>query len=453
VRPFRRGARFAIRRGLTWVLCLAGFAAPARAEEPLWPPWGPVLLGAQVNLIGQRLLPFHSPYAGPNSLKADGDARLSHAYGLYFGAQVTDRLQGYADVEMVRGSGISKATGLGGYTNGDVIRQGTVNLGKAPYIARGFGRYVIPLTSETTPVERGMDQLPGEDPVRRVEIKFGRLAANDDFDQNRYANSARTQFMNWSLFNNTAWDFAADTRGFTNGIVVAWVDPAWTVRAGSYQMPTSANGNVFDRDVLRANGNNLEVVVRPVEGGPVVRLLGYLNQARMGDYRSALTRGRATGATPSVSLDERPGRVKYGFGLNVEQPIADGGETGAFLRLGWNDGRTETFVFTEVDRVVSLGLQVSGARWGREDDRLGIGYAFDAISRPHRDYLAAGGSGFMLGDGRLSYGLERLLEVYYRWQPLRYLQVSPGFQYIQHPGYNRDRGPAYVFSLRLRLGY
>jgi len=135
----------------------------------------------------------------------------------------------------------------------------------------------------------------------------------------------------------------------------------------------------------------------------------------------------------------------------VEQPLADHGETGLFLRRGWNDGHTETFTFTEVDRVLSLGLQRSGAHGGRDADRLGIGSVFESLLRPPRDYPASGGSGFVLGDGRPSHGLERLLDAYCRWQALRYVQVSPGYQFMQNPGYNRARGPAHLLGLRLRF--
>ncbi len=429
-------------------------AEEAAFEYPGWyPSWGPRLLGAQFTLVGQSLLPFASPYSGPNSLTGKGDGVLSETYGLYLGSQVTRHFQVYADVEMARGSGIGGAIGLGGYANGEVIRQGSVDLGQAPYLARLFARYVVPLSESMETVEREMDHLPGRQATRRLEVKLGKMALPDDFDLNRYANSARTQFLNWSLFNDTAWDFAADTRGYTNGLMVAFIDRRWALRVGSYQMPTRANGNELDYDLGRARGDNVELTLQPTAVGTVVRLLAYVNQGRMGDYREALRRARTTGTTPSISADDRPGRMKYGFGINLEQPLADDGNTGLFARAGWSDGRTENFAFTEVDRHLSAGIQVSGARWSRPDDRFGAGYAVHWLSAEHRDYLAAGGKGFMLGDGRLSYGTERILEMYYRLQVFRFAQVGPDFQYIANPGYNRDRGPAFVLGGRLRVAY
>lgn len=222
-------------------------AAPAAQQAR---PWVPALLGAQITVIGQTLRPFDSPYRGPNSLDPAGATLATHSYGVYGGMALAPWLQVYLDGEMALGQGVG--TGLAGLTNGDVIRQGSVELAKAPYIARVFLKALIPVGTDTQRVGRGQDQLPGIQPRTRLEAKVGKLAASDDFDQNRYANSTRTQFMNWGLWNNSAWDFAADTRGYSWGLVVAWVRPAWEVRLGSYMMPTFANGNVFDGDLARA---------------------------------------------------------------------------------------------------------------------------------------------------------------------------------------------------------
>jgi hypothetical protein len=447
--PWRSPALAAI---VAVALLLAGPARPCFADSAPLPDWVPRLLGAQFTYIGQRLIAFPAAYSGPNSLKSTGDQQATDTYGLYFGSRLTRRLQAYLDLEMARGSAVSHATGLGGLTNGDVIREGTVNLGMGPYVARAYLRYLLPLGpagAETVPAERGMDHFPGPEPATRLEIKAGKLALTDDFDQNRYANSARLQFMNWGLFNATAWDYAADTRGYTFGVLAAWVHPAWTLRAASAQMPTLANGNVFDQHFDRARGDNLELQLGPWSRGTIVRLLVYQNHARMGIYREAIERGLAAGTPPDIVADDKEGRAKHGFGLNVEQPLADRGETGLFLRLGWNDGRTEDFVFTEVDRQVSGGIQVAGNAWHRPDDRLGLGTTVHGLSRDHRDYLAAGGLGFLLGDGALRYGWEEILELYYRFQLAKAWQLSPDVQYIRDPGYNRDRGPATVLALRV----
>jgi hypothetical protein len=416
------------------------------------PSWLPRIVGFQVTAIGQWLPSFESRYAGPNSLASAGDQAVSHTYGLYLGARLARWLEAYLDLEQAKGKGISRTTGLGGITNGDVVRQGSADLGTGPYIARAFLRYVVGLGASTAePLDRSQDQLAGVVPASRLEFVAGKVAANDLFDLNRYANSTRSQFMNWGLFQNTAWDFAADTRGYTNGLAIALVRPRWTVRAGSFQMPRRANGNQFDPRVVHARGDNIEVTLRPDSRGTVVRILAYQNHARMGDYGEALA--EAAGTIPDIVANDREGRVKHGVGLNVEHALSDAGETGVFLRLGWNDGKTESFAFTEVDRHVSTGIQIAGTHWGRGPDRAAVALVVHGLSRPHRDYLGAGGQGFLLGDGGLNYGSEEILEGYYRLQIGNFLQVSPDLQFLRHPGYNRDRGPAVVLGFRLNARY
>jgi hypothetical protein len=429
--------------------------AVKQQEEDQQPSWVPKVLGLQFNGIYQNVPGFHSPYAGDFSLRTDGGRghNITHIYGVYLGSQLAPTLQAYLDIEMAKGSGVSKGLGLGGVTNGDVLRVGSENLGTGPYVARAYLRYFYPLSAETEKAERGIDQLPGNEPVKRIDFKAGKMSAADDFDQNRYANSTRTQFLNISFINNTAWDFAADTRGYSYGFVVALLQPKWRLAFGSYMVPTLANGATFDRQIEKAQGSNLELTLKPNDAGTVIRLLTYLNRARMGNYEDALSIGQATSTVPSVLANETEGRTKYGFGLNFEQPIADDGETGVFGRIGWNDGHNETFCYAEVDRHLSLGTQLSGVHWGRKEDRIGVAYAVHGLSSQHKDYLAAGGLGMVLGDGRLNYGYENILETYYRVQVNKYAQVSPDLQYIANPGYNRDRGPAAVISMRVRLSY
>jgi high affinity Mn2+ porin len=446
----------------------AGVAMPAAADVPLAASataaagpdsYWPTLLGAQYTYVLQHQTALDSPYAGRLSLLAQGDTQPTNTIGFYGGWAPASGVQLYLDTEKFMGAGVSGATGLGGLTNGDVVREGTVGLKKTFYIARAFVRLMLPLGDAVTPVARAQDQIAGREATTRLEFKAGRMAVTDDFDHNRYASAPRTQFMNWSLWANTAWDYAANTRGFTDGFVLSYFSPSWVLRYGLYRMPLYANGQTL-QTLNRAQGQNLELTLSPWPSGLIVRFLGYRNTARMGDYRAALALAAANGTVPDVAADDRNGRHKYGFGLNAELPLADSGDTGIFMRAGWNDGATETFVFTEVDRQLSGGVQLSGVHWGRKTDVLGLGLAVQGLSDPHRDYLAAGGSGFLLGDGRLNYAHEQILELYYRLQlfdalgrvPLR-LQLSPDFQFIRNPGYNQDRGPVRFYGVRLHLEY
>ena len=447
----------------------AHVAARTATLEGAAPFWAPQILGLQINAIAQTLAPFRSPYSGSSSLVSTGDHGVSHVYGVYLGAEPftwgrngepRTTVQAYLDVEMARGHGVSRATGLAGVTNGDVLRAGSADLGSGPYVARAFVRLTRPLAGGRAldTLSRGADQLPGSTAATRLEITAGKIAASDMFDVNRYANTTRTQYMNWGLFQNTAWDFAADTRGYTNGIAAAWITPRWSLRVGAFQMPIQANGNKFDGDLRRARGDNIEGTWSPGRGEqdshlPTLRLLGYVNRARMGRYAAAIAKGQALGRNPSIVDDDAPGRTKYGWGVNIEQPITDDGETGAFVRGGWNDGANESFAFTEVDRHFSAGVQLSGAHWMRRDDRFAIALLRHGIVAVHQTYLAAGGVGFLLGDGQLTYGPEQIVETFYRMQATAHLQVSPDLQIITNPGYNRDRGPAVVASLRVNLRY
>jgi hypothetical protein len=418
-----------------------------------------MLLGAQYTFIEQQQSSLRSPYQGPLSLYPQGDRQGTHTLGFYSGWAPVNWAQLYFDTEKFMGAGVSGTTGLGGLTNGDVLRQGVTGLKKQFYIARLYARLMLALGTGSAPVARAQDQIPGTEAPTRLELKAGRLALPDDFDRNRYASSTRTQFMNWSLWDNTAWDYAANTRGYTDGFMLAFVSPAWSLKYGLYRMPLVANGQALET-LARARGENLELTLSPPTLTTIVRLLAYRNTGRLGDYAQALAIAAATGTVPSVAANDREGRHKYGFGVNLEQPLADDGETGLFLRLGWNDGKTEDFAFTEVDRVASFGAQLAGVRWRRTDDRLGAGVVIDGLSGPHHTYLGAGGSGFLLGDGRLNYASEQIFETYYRaqwaWSPwgagVR-VQLGPDFQYIRNPGFNHDRGPVRFYSLRLHLEY
>ncbi|MBF0515873.1 MAG: carbohydrate porin [Nitrospirae bacterium] len=419
------------------------------------PPWFPNLLGLQFNGIYQNVPGFRSPYKADNSYSSDGvfGHTLTHIYGIYLGTQLSPRLQFYFDYEMAKGEGVSSGHGLGGYTNGDVIRVGGGDLGNGPYVARAYFRYIVPLADETEKVERAPDQLPGNEYVNRIEIKAGRMSPSDDFDLNRYANNTRTQFINYAFIYNPAWDEATDTRGYSYGVLAALVQPKWRLALGVYMVPTSANGYRMDTQLFQAQGSNLEFTCKPNDSGTVIRALAYLNRARMGNYNEAVAIANDTGSTPDVFADERRARTKYGFGINIEQPLADDGETGLFGRIGWNDGHNENFMYTEVDQHLSLGVQLSGIHWGRPEDRVGLASAIQGISRQHRDYLAAGGLGMLIGDGQLNYGPEQILEMYYRLQIGKYVQITPDYMLIANPGYNRDRGPASIMSMRMRVAY
>jgi len=409
----------------------------------------PYLAGGQSTVIWQWKPAFHSPYQGPHSLQSQTESATSDTYTFYTGVRPYRWLEIYADPEMVRGGGLSDALGLAGFTNGEVIRNPSI--GGDPYLARLFLRATWPLDGPTERRDSDQLQIGGEFAVSRLAFLFGILATNDLFDTNRYANNARTQFMNWALLTDPAYDFAADTRGYSRGAALEWATPVALVRAAVFQMPKVANGLNLDADLVDSNGEQIEVDA-PYEllaGRPLIaRALFYGNHANMGNYRAAIAEGRRSGQPPDIDRTASPGTVKYGFALNFEQPLADDGETGIFGRIGWNDGATESFAFTECDRHVSVGAQIAGASWHRPLDRIGVGFVANGLSDAHADYLAAGGLGFVLGDGRLHRGAEIITEAYYSLRVLTWFAISLDYQFIDNPGYNQDRGPVSVVSLR-----
>jgi high affinity Mn2+ porin len=424
---------------------LLGLASSARALD--LPPY---TIGGQSTVVWQHLPSFRSPYLGRRSLHPGPEDAVSHSYSLYTGVRLRPWLDVYVEPEMIRGNGVGGGRGLAGYTNGEVIRNPAA--GESPYLARAFLRATIPLGAEREEEESDGLHVGGRRPERRIVLTGGVLAATDLFDTNRYANNARTQFLNWSFINDTAWDFAADTRGYTRGGAIEWVEPSWTVRAGSFQMPAVANGVDLDGDLLHSHGDQIELEARRAflaGRETVMRLMAYGNHARMGDYREALALARRT--TPRVVATRRRDRVKYGFTLNLEQPLGADGNTGLFARFGWNDGATETFAYTETDWALSAGAQIAGTAWRRAEDRIGLAVGANGLSDAHADYLARGGLGFELGDGRLRYRPETVVDSYYAFRPASWVAFTVDYQLIADPGTNRDRGPVSVVSLRVHL--
>ena len=432
--------------------------APSADPDPLpvmlpHPESDRLWLSGQANFISQWHPAFHSPYSGKNSLPPEAQDATSRVLTLFTGLRLTGTAELLCDVQESGGHGIGEALGLGGITNLDVVRNTT--LSKKPYVARLMWHQIIPLGNKNAAAERTPYSLFSELPERRLELRFGKFSMVDFFDLNSYGSDTNFQFMNWAVDNNGAYDYAADTRGFTFAALMEYHDRHWSARFAEGLMPKVANGINLDADMSRARAENVEVefhrrVIGHQEG--ILRLLAFVNHANMGSYRAAIDNFLA-GRTPVPEITAHPLQttVKYGFGLNFEQPLNDW--MGVFARWGWNEGRHESYAYTEVDETEQIGLGGSGKRWHRRFDRAGLVFVSNAISRDHQQYLALGGFGFLLGDGRLNYGRENIVETYYTLHVWRGFYPSLGFQYVDHPGYNRDRGPVVVPTLRLHLEF
>jgi high affinity Mn2+ porin len=413
-------------------------------------------VSGQANIILQGHLAFPAKYSGPNSLTDWAQSATTHVLTLYTGYELTPTTEVFLDLEDATGDGIGNGNGLAGYSNLDAVRtaQGVV-LSKAPYVARFMLRQVISLSHDRVDADRDELHLATRLPARRIELRVGKFSLADFFDVNTWGSDSHLQFMNWTVDNNGAYDYAADTRGYTDGAIVAYDTRAWTVRFAEALMPKAANGRFLDADLARARAENLEFVARGNLIGHrpgVFRLLGYLNHGDMGNYQDAIDAYLAAKtSTPNIVATRRQGRHRYGFGLNFEQAITP--RLGAFGRLGWSDGRNESFCYTEDDRTMELGAFAPGISWHRPADRAGIAYVMNGIAGAHQRYLALGGLGFLLGDGHLTYGHEKIVETFYTAHLWHGLFASYDFQRIVDPGYNQARGPVAISSGRLHVDF
>jgi len=316
------------------------------------------------------------------------------------------------------------------------------------YISHDFA-----LGDEMEPVESDENQLAGERPVNRYTVTVGRFALTDFFDNNRYSHDPRTQFMGWAVMYNGAWDYPADVRGYTWGWVHELHRRNWSLRYASAGMPRVANGSQFDRRVFVNRGDVFEgeYRYRVREHAGTVRLMNYENHANAGNYAEAIRQAEVSGGTPDVTSTRRNGTLKYGFGVNMEQEIAK--DVGVFARLGWNDGKTESFAFTAIDRLATGGVSVTGRRWHRPFDTLATEFTASGISGVHALYLARGGDDFLIGDGRLEYGPEYIEETYYDARLFPGVFASFDLQHVANPAYNQQRGPLWISSVRLHLEF
>ncbi len=464
-----------------WAAAVLGSALPARAQQPDAPssvqseavpqaaPDPPPAddaetmfphfkntrfwLSGQANFIFQTNPPFHAAYSGTNSLSPNYQKATSRVVTLYTGVRLSNSTELLVDLEEAGGDALSLGLGLAGNTDLDIVRNPL--LSKAPYLGRAMIHKVFALSKDKIENQRSYLSLFEELPRRRLELRFGKFTMPDFFDINSVGSDTHLQFINWTTDNNGAWDYAADTRGYTVGVTADYEDRNWGFRFAEALMPKVANGIDLVWRPWQAHAENWEYELRhgliPKKSG-VVRLLAYTNYANMGIYRDAIANFEE-GLTPVPEITGHPWHItrKYGFGINLEQSLTR--YLTAFARFGWDNGKTESFAYTEVDQTFVEGLGASGAWWHRKQDRAGIAIISNAISKDHQTYLGDGGLGFLLGDGKLNYGRENIVESYYTVHVWRGIYLAPGLQHINDPGYNRDRGPVLVPSFRAHVEF
>lgn len=398
---------------------------------------------------------FPAKYSGPNSLPSGGQTRETVSLDLLAGLRLWHGAEAHIDGLMWQGFGLGNTEGAEGFPNGEAVKLGT----EVPNgtIARLFIRQTIGLGGEQEDVSDDQLTLAGKQDISRLTFTIGRFSATDIFDNNAYAGDPRNQFMNWALMANATWDYPMDTVGYTTGLAVELNQPKWTLRYGFFEIPRFVNGFTAEDQILKwpydssaqdgpllrswAMVTEFERRYRVNGHAGTIRFLAWLNEGDFGSYQAALS---IPGSDISQTLAYR---YKYGFGLNLEQEIAK--NIGFFSRLGWSDGQNEAWMFTDVDRTATAGISIKGECWHRSDDTFGLAGVLSGISKIHQEFLAAGGTGILAGDGNLNYGWEKDLETYYNFQICNNFHATVDYQFITDPAFDRDRGPVSVFGARL----
>ena len=403
----------------------------------------------QQTVITQDKLPFKAKYSGVNSLFPDGESQTSITATFFGAARLWKGAEVHFNPELSGGAGLSKTLGVAGFPNGETFRIGSAE--PKIYIARLYLSQTFEWGIKKDTIQDGYNHLAGLKSQQYFTITAGKFGMADYFDQNAFSHDPRSQFMNWSLMSNGAWDYPANTRGYVLGAYAELGQPSWTLRFAFTMMTTTPNGSVWDQKIGKANSQTLEYEKRYNIGNQkgTIRLLGFSNNGKLGTYRQALA---LMPVGPVVDTTQHYGTHKYGFGINAEQNITK--DFGVFAKASWNDGKTETWFFTEIDRSFSFGGVLAGDRWKRKTDELGLAFVANGISKDHKDYLAAGGYGFIIGDGALNYGTELIAELYYKADIYQHkFFLSPGYQFIVNPAYNKDRGPVNVLSIRAHIEF
>ena len=404
----------------------------------------------QATYIGQLKPAFKAPYSGTNSLLSERATGYSGSLTAFLGYRPWAGGELHFNPEVIQLGVFSGLHGLGGLTNSEQQKTGSHR--PKSYRARAFFRQTFGFGGSQDAVESSPLQLAGMVDRHRLVVTAGNFSALDLFDNNAYAHDPRTQFLNWSFLTHGAYDYAADARGYTNGVALEYYHDDWAIRSARFMGPLESNGLALDSRLSIHHGDQVEVEHSHTvfERPGKVRLLAFRNRENMGNFTDAIRLAQSNGGIPDVG-NVRRNNVKFGFGINFEQSLRS--DVGVFARASWSDGKSETYSFTEIENSMSVGLAIRGERWGRPNDTVGLAVAENGLKKSHRTYLALGGLGAFIGDGQLNYRPERIAEVYYNIYLLDTGLMALGYQRIANPAYNVDRGLVNVFSIRLHTDF
>jgi high affinity Mn2+ porin len=398
----------------------------------------------QTTFIEQYAAPFRSPYTGPHSLWPN-QGRESLDFMYFIGVKLWKDAEVWIDPEFNQGFGLSNTQGIAGFPSGASFKVGSA----VPYarIQRFFLRQTIDFGGKTEKVEANQNQFAGPNTTNRLVLTVGKFSISDVFDQNKYAQNPRKDFMNWALIDSGSYDYAADAWGYTYGAAAEWYQGPWTIRGGVFDISTVPNSTDLDTTFSQFQlDGEIERRYSLWDRPGKIAVTGFLTRARLGTYQDAIALADATGGPANIAAVRRY-RSRSGLNMNLEQEIT--GDLGAFARAGFASGDVEPDSYTDIDRTVAAGLSLTGKRWGRPDDTVGFAAVANAITPIHAEFLDRGGLGILIGDGHLPHpGLERTIETYYQF-PVYAWKVMFDYQFVANPAYNRDRGPISIFAVRL----
>lgn len=446
-RPSARKRGLAARSGVVAVLALAaGFSAAQVSAAEADDSWS---IQGQTTLVEQAHTAFRSPYSGQNSLAAAALGRETFDATLFIGFKPWSGAEVWIDPEIDQGFGLSDTLGVAAFPSGEAYKVGAST--PYPKLQRMFLRQTLDLGGATVSVDADQNQFAGAHAADRVVLWAGKLSVADVFDTNRYAHDPRRDFLNWAVIDTGSFDYAANAWGYTLGAAAELYRSAWAVRLGLFDLSTVPNSVRLD-PTFHQFQTVAEIERQTQIGGQAgtIRITAFASHGRMAQFADALA--AATPGTPPSLAAARRDHTRAGASLDFEQSITDA--VGGFLRAGLADGRYESFEFTDIDRTLSGGLSLKGSAWGREADHVGIAASLNDISSTHRQFLAAGGLGILVGDGRLPHpGPESVLEAYYDAALTRAAALTLDLQWVNNPGFNRDRGPVPLGAVRMHFDF
>jgi high affinity Mn2+ porin len=420
-----------------------GFGEAPKTEFPTWEIHG------QTTWIQQGYPPFHSPYLGDNSFTPWAQTRNTWSTSAFLGFRLWEGGELYYNPELLQGFGLHNTTGAAGYPNGEAQKS---NFAYPHYsTSRLYLRQTFGFGGEQETVESSYGQMAGKRDVSRLTVQIGKFPVHDVFDNNAYSSDPRADFMNWSIWAAGAFDYPADRIGLGYGAMAELNQKYWALRFGYFLVGNVPNANEFDMNLFRRGAYVLEHETRYslFSRDGKIRVAIWADTYFSGSYSEAVDLtllNPGLDATDAIILTRRA-RTKYGYYINVEQSVSN--HVGVFGRWSWNNGKNEITAFTDIDNSLSLGTIVKGTNWGRPDDRIGLAGTINGISVDHRNYLAVGGLGILIGDSRLNYRPEKILETFYAMKVISGLILTFDYQFMLNPAHNADRGPISIFSGRL----